>query len=171
LSRIVAVGSEGTENSFLPLKYILEFCTGGIMKRTFIRATLMLLAVLAVSAGVKAQSSQQYSADIPFDFEARGERHAAGKYRLGSMSVTSPGAIGLREVRSGNVRILGISSDASERDWSQPGTLTFLKVNGRYLLSAISTATFKMDMKVKKQTGRGDNDVASAGRIVKINLN
>jgi hypothetical protein len=129
----------------------------------------MLLAVLAVSVGIKAQSAQQYSANIPFDFEARGERHAAGKYRVGSMSVSSPGAIGLREVQSGNVRILGISSDAGTNNWKQPGTLTFLKINGKYLLREISTSTFKMKMKATKTEVR-DADVASARTVVKINL-
>lgn len=140
------------------------------MKGTIIRATVMVLAVLAVSVSIKAQSAQPYSANIPFDFEARGERHAAGKYRLASMSVSSPGAIGLREVKSGHVRILGLSSDAGTNNWDRPGTLTFLKVNGKYILSEISTATFKMKMKVAK-TARRDADVASAVRIVKINLN
>ncbi len=120
----------------------------------------MVLAVLAVSVSIKAQSAHQYSANIPFDFEARGERHAAGKYRLGSMSVSSPGAIGLREMQSGKVRILGMSSDYTTKNWVNPGTLTFLKVNGRYLLSEISTVTFNLKMKRAKQEIR--DDVASA---------
>ena len=131
----------------------------------------MLLAILALSAGIKAQTSQQYNADIPFDFEARGERHAAGKYRLGSMSVSSPGAIGLREMETGQVRILGISSDARSKSWDNPGTLTFRKVNGRYLLSEISTVTFKLKMKRPKQEIRDVGDVASLESVVKIRLN
>ncbi len=129
------------------------------MTNTIIRSTIMVLAVLAVSVGIKAQSAQQYSAEIPFDFEARGERHEAGKYRLASMSFSSPGAIGLREMKSGKVRVLGISSDNPTKSWDKPGTLTFLKVNGRYLLSEISTGTFTLRMKPAKEEIR--NDIAS----------
>jgi hypothetical protein len=142
-----------------------------IMKRTLIRSIIMVLAVLAVSVSIKAQSAQQYSANIPFSFEVGGERHEAGKYRLGSMSVNSPGAIGLREMRSGKVRVLGISSDTANNDWDNPGTLTFRKVNGRYLLSEIVTATFQLKVKIKKDKMGSLADVASAEQLVKIDLN
>jgi hypothetical protein len=142
-----------------------------IMKRTLIRSTVMLLAVLAVSVSIKAQSAQQYSANIPFSFEARGERYAAGKYRLGSMSVNTPGAIGLREMRSGHIRVLGITHGEGSRNWDNPGTLTFRKVNGRYLLSEISTATFQMKVRSKKNSIDELADVASAEQVVTIFLN
>jgi hypothetical protein len=141
-----------------------------IMKRTIIRSTFMLLTVLAVAAGTKAQSAQQYAANIPFGFEAGGERYAAGKYRLGSMSANSPGAVGLREMRSGHVRVLGITQGEGTRNWDHPGTLTFRRVNGRYLLSEISTATFQMKVRSKKNIDQLA-DVASAEQVVTINLN
>ena len=142
------------------------------MKRTLIRSTIMVLAVLAVSVSIKAQSSQQYTADIPFDFEARGERHAAGKYRLGSVSVTSPGTIALREMQSGQVKVLGIANDfPTMKSWDNPGTLSFRKVNGRYLLSEISTVTFRLKMRRAKGVIRGAGDIAAVESIVKINLN
>ena len=141
------------------------------MKRTIIRSTVMVLAVLAISVSINAQSAQQYSANIPFSFEARGERHAAGKYRLGSMSVSSPGAIGLREMQTGQIRVLGIATDAGNNNWDNPGTLTFRKVNGRYLLTDISTASFQMKVKVKKARIGEVPEVASAEQVVKINLN
>ena len=141
------------------------------MKVTIIRSTVIALAVLAISISINAQSAQQYSADIPFDFEARGERHSAGKYRLGSMSVNSPGAIGLREMKSGAVRILGISSGVGTDNWDNPGTLTFVKVDGKYRLREVSTATFSLRIKGVKTGIRDNGDLASAERVVKINLN
>ena len=141
------------------------------MKGTIIRSTFIALAVLAVSISIKAQSSQEYSANIPFDFEARGQQHAAGKYRLTSMSISSPGAIALREMKSGKVGILGVSADSGTHDWTNPGTLTFRKVDGKYRLSEISTATFKMRLKGAKTDVRDVNNVALADKVVKINLN
>ena len=139
------------------------------MKGTIIRSTVMVLAVLAISISINAQSPQQYSANIPFDFEVRGQQHSAGKYRLASVSMSSPGAIGLREMKSGKIRILGVSQDLGTGNWDKPGTLTFLNVDGKYRLSEISTATFKLQMKGTKTESR---DVASAAsaRVVKINL-
>ena len=141
------------------------------MKRTIFGSIVMVLAVLAVSVSTNAQSGQQYSADIPFNFEARGERHAAGKYKLGSVSVGSPGVIGLREMRSGEIRLLGIATDGGSNNWDSPGTLTFRKVNGTYLLSKISTATFQMKVKDKKNRIGELADVASAEQVVKVSLN
>lgn len=131
----------------------------------------MLMAVLAVSVSINAQISQEYSANIPFDFEARGERHDAGKYRLGSTSIGSSGAIALREMKSGDSQILGLSRGPENSSWDRPGTLTFRKINGKYVLTEVSTPTFDMNMKVKKVKGLRENDVAFAGEVVKILLN
>ena len=139
------------------------------MQRTIIQSTLMLLAVLAISVSINAQSSQQYSADIPFDFEARGKQHAAGKYRLSPASVTASGAIVLREMKSGNGRVLGVSRDPGTNNWDEPGTLTFVKVNGVYRLSEISTATFKLRMKDAKTADRDEGNIAYADSV-KIKL-
>jgi len=143
---------------------------GGIMKRTIIRSTVMVLAVLAVSISIHAQSAQEYSADIPFNFEVRGERHSAGKYRLGSVSVSSPAAIVLRELQSGDASILGMSADPGSNNWDNAGTLTFVKVNGKYRLREISTATFRLKMKATKTDIREVATIGSA-EVVKINLN
>lgn len=139
------------------------------MKSTIIRSTVMVLAVLAVSISINAQSSQHYGADIPFDFEVRGQQYGAGKYRLAPLSVSSPGAIGLREMKSGEVRILGMSSAAGTNNWDNPGTLTFIKVNGKYRLSEISTATFHLRMKGTKTDVREPDALASARRVVRLN--
>jgi hypothetical protein len=131
----------------------------------------MVLAILAVSVSINAQVSQEYSANIPFDFEARGERHEAGKYRLGSVSLATPGAIALRDMKSGESKVIGISSGPQNNSWGRPGTLTFLKTNGKYVLTEVSTASFSMKMKGIKKRGLRENDVAFAGEVVKISLN
>jgi len=139
------------------------------MKGTIIRSTLIALAVLVVSISINAQSAQQYSADIPFDFEVRGQQHAAGKYRLGAMSLSSPGAIGLREMKSGRMLVVGLSSDGGSNNWDKPGTLTFRKVAGKYRLSEIATATFSLQVKDAKTDIRDVGTVASAVPVT-INL-
>ena len=131
----------------------------------------MALVVLAVAMGINAQSSQQYRADIPFSFEARGRQHPAGEYRVGSMSINSPGAIGLGELQSGKVSILGVTTGRGNDNWDKPGTLTFVKVNGEYILSEISTATFSMKVKRAKSKVRDDDKLAANETKVKINLN
>jgi hypothetical protein len=141
------------------------------MKATIIRSTVIALAVLAVSFSIKAQSAPQYSADIPFNFEVRGKQNPAGKYKLRSMSLTSPGAIGLCEAKSGRMRILSASAHLGSSNWDKPGTLTFQKINGKYILSEVSTPTFSLRMKTVKTDVRDVDNIALADRVVKINLN
>ena len=105
------------------------------------------LLVMAVVIGANAQASQQYRAEVPFDFEAGGKQYAAGKYSVGPLS----GAIAIRSLETGNMRLLGVSALAGTNDWINPGTLDFHKVNGRYTLSRISTPTFQMEMKIQKR--------------------
>jgi hypothetical protein len=138
------------------------------MKETIIRSTFIALAVLAISISINAQSAQEYSADIPFDFEARGQQHSAGKYRVTSVSTNSPGAIGLREMKSGKVRILGLAMEPGNINWDRPGTLTFLKADdGKYRLSEVSTATFRLRVKGTKTAVR---DIGNIAQVVKIKL-
>lgn len=131
-----------------------------------IRQTCVVgLFVLAVTIGVSAQSDQQYRADVPFSFEVGGKQYEAGKYMVGPASRTATGAIAIRNIKTGEGRLLGLS-DVGNNDWDNPGTLTFLKIAGRYRLSHISTATFKMKMKSKTRdngllAGSGSPDVVA----------
>ena len=136
------------------------------MKRTIIRSSVMVLVVLAVAIGVSAQSPQQYRAEIPFSFEAGGRQHSAGQYRVGEIG---SGAIGLLNLKSGKMRIVGISAQPGNNNWTNRGTVTFLRTNGRYRLTEISTPSFRMKMKVKK-TEYNLGDVALAEQVVKIHL-
>lgn len=139
---------------------------GGIMKRTIIRSGVMVVVVLAVAIGISAQGSPQYRADIPFSFEAGGRQHSAGEYRVGEIG---SGVIGLLNLESGKMRIVGISAQPGANDWSDRGTVTFLKTNDGYRLTEISTPSFNLKMRVKKMKGNVA-DLASAGRVVKIYL-
>lgn len=123
---------------------------------------LVVLAVVAVS--ISAQSSQQYRAEIPFSFEAGGRQHSAGKYRVGEVG---SGAIGLLNLQNGKMRILGITTLPG--NWSSRGTLSFIRTNGRYRLSEITTPAFRMKMKAKK-IKYDLGDVASTEQVVKIYL-
>lgn len=136
------------------------------MKRTIIRSSVMALTVLAAAFGIRAQS-QQYRAEIPFNFEARGKQHSAGEYKLEPISLDSYGAIGLRDLESGKMIVLSVSARPGTNNWDQPGTLTFVKVDGRYILKAVSTATFSLTMKGPK-SDRGERVLASVEQSVKL---
>ena len=141
------------------------------MNRIIKQASLIGLFMLAVTVGVKAQGSQQYRADIPFSFEVNGKQHAAGEYIVGAMSqVSAPGAIALRNLKSGRAQVLGVTSQQGDIGWDNPGKLTFLKTDGRYTLSQISTATFKMKMKVQKARNSELAKEASDPAVVAIDL-
>jgi hypothetical protein len=141
------------------------------MNRIIRRVSLIGLFILAVTLGVTAQASQQYRADIPFSFEANGRHYAAGEYAVGPLSqVSSPGGIALRNLDTGKARLLGVTSNHGDNNWDNPGRLTFLKVDGRYTLSQISTATFKMKMKVQKARSAELAKGASDPAIVAIDL-
>lgn len=140
------------------------------MNRIIRQASVIGLFVLAVTIGVSAQSDQQYKAEIPFDFEAGGKQYAAGKYAVGPLSRTAPNGIAIRNVQTGDGRLLGISALQGDNNWDKVGILTFLMVEGRYRLSQISTATFKMMMKGKKADG-AQLAGASAPNAVAIKLN
>lgn len=128
------------------------------------------LLVLAVTIGASAQTSQQYRAEIPFDFEARGQHFAAGQYSIGPLSEVSQGGVALRNLRKGGVRVLGLNALGGNGDWNKPGTITFLKINGRYRMSEISTATFSMKIKGPKSSRGLARDNTPSPEAVAVNL-
>lgn len=116
------------------------------MKRIIVQTSLMAVGVLVLAIGAQAQISQQYRAQIPFDFEAGGKMNAAGKYSLGPIA-SSDSPITLRSLATGHSRVLGVNSRGGSSNWDKPGKLVFLKANGIYRLSEVSTATFSMKVK------------------------
>ena len=142
------------------------------MNRIVKQITMIGLFMLAVTVGVNAQANHQYRADIPFSFDANGRHYEAGEYAVGSLSqVSTPGAIAIRDLRSGNARVLGVISVQGESTWNKPGKLTFVKEDGRYTLSQISTATFAMKMKVRKaRSAELASGASSNAEIVAVDL-
>ena len=141
------------------------------MKRIILSSSVLVILVLAAAAGVSAQSSQQYKADIPFDFEADGRQHSAGSYRVGSVSVIGSRATGLLDIQSGKMRLVGrIAQPGNSGYWAERGTLTFLKVNDRYVLKEISTPSFKLKMR-DRRIKVADDRLALATNVVKVHLN
>src|SRR5678816_2007434 len=101
------------------------------MNRIIKQASLIGLFMLGVAMVASAQSSQQYRADIPFNFEANGKHYAAGEYAVGPLSqISSPSGIALTNVETGNARLLGVASQQGSNNWDIPGRLTFRKVDG-----------------------------------------
>ena len=121
------------------------------MKRILKQASVIGLFVLAVSIVANAQVDQQYRAEIPFDFDAAGKHYAAGTYAVGPLS--SSGAVAIRSMENGKMRVLGLNVIPGNNDWDNPGTLTFQKVGGRHQLRQISTATFKMAVRIPRAKG------------------
>jgi hypothetical protein len=126
----------------------------------------MVVVVLAVAIGINAQTPEQYRAEIPFSFEAGGRQHSAGEYRVGKIA---SGAIGLVNLQSGKMRIVGVNAQ-SGNDWESPATLTFVRTNGSYRLSEISTPSFKIKTKARKIRDNA-RELALAEQVVKIYLN
>jgi len=120
------------------------------MNRIIRQTGFIVLCVFAVSMGVSAQTSQQYRAEIPFNFDAGGRHYSAGQYSVGPLSSEIGSAVVLRDLQKRNARVLGANTRSGNNDWDNPGTLTFVKINGQYRLSQISTATFSMKMKAPK---------------------
>lgn len=117
------------------------------MKRIIVQASLMAVGVLVLALGAHAQVSQQYRASIPFNFEAKGKVYDAGKYIVGPITSGQQGPLGIRNMKTGKTRMLGVNTLGGNGNWDKPGRLTFVKTNGAYHLSEISTATFSMKMK------------------------
>ena len=137
------------------------------MKKIFVQTSLMVVAVLAIAVAANAQVSQKYRAEIPFNFDAGGAQHQAGTYVVGPIS----GALSIRSLKSGKVRMLGLIQQAGDNNWDKPGTLTFVKSNGAYALSEISTPTFQMKMKRTRTDVREVAGSKPSVEIVTINLN
>jgi hypothetical protein len=144
------------------------------MKRIILQSGLLAVGILVLAIGAHAQTPQQYRAEIPFEFETAGKVNAAGKYTVGPVSMVSDGAIAIRSNESGKARFLGLNTTGGNRNWDKPGTLTFIKANGRYHLAAISTATFSMKMKRTTTAVRevaGSSAGAPREEVITINLN
>ena len=142
------------------------------MKRTIIQASLFILFVSAIAGSLNAQSPQKYRAEIPFNFEVNGKQYTAGRYTLGPITDSARSAIVLHGLEKGMTSgILKQVAQPGNNNWDLPGTMSFLKVDGKYRLVQIATATFKMKLKAPESVGER---IAGAGsnesKTVSINL-
>ena len=141
------------------------------MNRIIKQLSLIGLFMLGASIAASAQSSQQYRADIPFNFDIEGKHYAAGQYEVGSLSqVSSHGGISIRNLETGRARVLGLTSQTGSDSREGLGRLTFLKVDGLYTLSQILTPTFKMKMNAGKVRGGELAKGVSGSEIVAVDL-
>ena len=140
------------------------------MKRLLLQTCLMVGSVLILGAAANAQISQQYRADIPFDFSAAGSTWTAGKYKVLPVGPhSSIGALAILDVKKGKMKLLGQATLGREnRDRSSK--LVFVKRDGRYTLSEIVTPTFAIKMKGTETSVRVAGRQAADLETVAINL-
>lgn len=121
------------------------------MKSLFVKAGIMAGLMLMLSIAGNAQLSQQYRAEIPFDFQVKNVSYNAGVYSVGPVATaTGSGALAILDRKSGKKQIVGMAWFGGNES-AETGKLVFLKANGHYALSQIVTPTF--EMKVKIATG------------------
>jgi hypothetical protein len=140
------------------------------MKKLLVHAGLMIGSVLILGAAANAQLSQQYRAEIPFDFHAAGAEFSAGQYKLvpvGTISTRS--TLAILDVKNSKMRLLGQSMPGKEnRDGN--GKLIFIKADGRYTLSEVVTPNYEIKMKGTKTDVRVAGGPATKLETVAINL-
>ena len=116
------------------------------MKHIITRVIVLAAAAVVFGLQANAQVGQQYRAQVPFDFNAGGHTYAAGSYSVGLLSsLSDAGAITLLNRKMGRQRIIGMSRGRSAVD--SQAKLTFLRVGEKYSLIAVSTPSFKIQMK------------------------
>lgn len=122
------------------------------MKNIILQACLVVGLALVSGVAANAQLSQQYRAEIPFDFTVDNKAFDSGTYSLEPVAPSSSsGAIALRSRKTGKAKMLGLAGIGGDSS-RETGKLIFHKWNGQYVLAEIITPTFGMRMK-RKQTG------------------
>lgn len=117
------------------------------MRNLLLKAGVLAGLMLVFGATGYAQISQEYRADVPFDFQVKNVKYAAGEYAVGPLSSNAAtGAVAILDRKNGERRIIGLTQLGAGRTEGD-GKLMFVKINGVYTLSHIITRTF--DLKVK----------------------
>ena len=123
--------------------------------KNFLRAGLLLaglVAVLGISGN--AQVNRQYAAHIPFDFKIGEKLFKAGDYRIAPLDgITDQRAILLQNRSTGKAAIVGQASIASTGT-STGGKLTFIGNNDGWLLKAVNTPGFTLNVKTRGAEGQ-----------------
>lgn len=137
------------------------------MTRLIVRTGLLAVATIFFSLAANAQIARQYTAEIPFDFVVKDRTLAAGSYSVGPpTNTTSPSAITFSDKKSGKKFVIGQATPGSEE--MKVGTLTFVKNGSTYVLSRITTPSFRMKFKSDAESLAQNKQATS--EIVSINL-
>lgn len=141
------------------------------MNRLLVKTGILAGFVLMLSVVGNAQLSQQYRAEVPFDFQVKGVVYAAGSYAVGPVSSqSSSGALAILERKSGKMQLLGITQLLGASVGADPGKLVFVKANGTYTLRRIITPTFEIKMKAKGSDARMADSGAKKMETVAVAL-
>ena len=118
------------------------------MKHLFAR--VIILAATAAALGIQVQAqSDQYRANVPFDFTAAGRTYTAGSYSVGKLSQTSDtGAIMLIDRKNGHARVIGMNRSRSSDNSAK---LVFVKNGLGWALKEVITPDFGVKMRQPKQ--------------------
>jgi hypothetical protein len=117
-----------------------------IMKNTLLRTGLIFGLALVFGTVGFAQVSNQYKADVPFDFQVGSKTYSAGEYTIKALdSDSNSGALALVNRKTGQQRVLGLTRIGGDSR-VEKSTLTFVKVNGTYALGRIHTPTIDMSI-------------------------
>ena len=141
------------------------------MKKLFIQGVLAMSFALFVTVFASGQSATRYRVNIPFDFQAHGENYAAGEYLIGPLdSVVNKSSLAIRSVESRKTSLLGFSTLVGD---VRPGNgkMVFVRQDGLYTLSEITTPTFGLKVDHSKEKYVSGKIAASKAEAVSITLN
>ena len=140
------------------------------MKRLLVNAGLLAGLTLMLSVAGNAQLFQQYRAEIPFDFQVKNVSYSAGDYSVGPVSANSSvAALAILDRKNRVMRVIG----QTQLGWDgrlENGKLIFVKANGHYTLSRITTPTFELKMKTTKAHARMAKNATEKREIVAVAL-
>jgi hypothetical protein len=137
------------------------------MKRILQIGLLAIGVVWVLSATGNAQISRQYAAHVPFDFIVGNKLMKAGDYKIApAAGVTDQRAIVLENAATLNADVVGQTAVTSSISNKQ-GRLTFVKQDGQWLLSDISTTGFELKLKAKDIN---KENLARAAEIRTVNI-
>ena len=127
------------------------------MKRTILQIWLAVGLAFGLAAAVQAQSSAEYRAHIPFDFNVGNTEFKAGDYRIGLVNPqTSRQALAIREANGRGSKIFVIRSKDSNACQTF-AKLIFSRYENQYFLSEMNTSTLGaefMQSKTEKNLAR-----------------
>jgi hypothetical protein len=131
------------------------------MMKNILRVTLFAVGVLwAFGATGNAQVSQQYAANVPFDFSVGNKLMKAGDYRiLPAAGVSNQRMLILTNRNTGKAVVAGQATLGSSLS-DEGGKLVFGKYGDQWVLQAINTSRFELKLR-----GKRSNDIKVAEAV------